>query len=109
MIIDTDVKYIVRDPAVLGGVPTIAGHRIAVHHIAWWYRQGQSVEQMTRDYVLTPSQVHAALLYYYDHQIEIDQEIEDIDIAFAEAVERDQSPLNVRMRELMRQRLEDAQ
>ena len=72
----TDTKYIVRDPDVLGGKPHIEGHRIAVHHIAWWYAQGATAEELARDYALTLAEVHAALVYYYDHKDEIDGEIE---------------------------------
>jgi len=71
----TEVMHIARDPDVLGGKPHVEGHRIAVHHIAWWYLQGASPEELARDYQLTPGEVHAALAYYYDHQAEIDREL----------------------------------
>lgn len=58
----TDTKYIVRDPDVLGGKPAIEGYRIAVHHIAWWYSQGESAEQIARDFHVAPAEVHSALV-----------------------------------------------
>ena len=39
---------------------------------------GWSVEEICRRRpVLTPSEAHAAMLYYWDHQAEIDSEIRD--------------------------------
>lgn len=67
----TEVRHIVRDPDVLGGKPVIEGHHIAVHHIAWWYSQGITTERLAQEYALTPAEVHAALVYYYDHKDEI--------------------------------------
>jgi uncharacterized protein (DUF433 family) len=54
----------------------IAGRRITVANVAIWYEQeGESVEDIARDYDLTPSQVHAALVYFYDHRAEVDRQI----------------------------------
>jgi uncharacterized protein (DUF433 family) len=58
----TEIAHITQDPDVLGGKPVIEGHRIAVHHVAWWYLQGVSAEELARDFGLTPGEVHAALL-----------------------------------------------
>ncbi len=71
----TEVMHIARDPDVLGGKPHVERRRIAVHHIAWWYLQGVSPEELARDYDLTPSDARAALTYYYDHQAEVDREL----------------------------------
>lgn len=104
MAMQTEVKHIVRDAAVLGGKPCIEGHRIAVHHIAWWYQQGKTAESLAQEYHLTPAEVHAALVYYYDHQDEIDCEI---DQEAAEANMRaamDTSPIAQRMREAIAER-----
>jgi uncharacterized protein (DUF433 family) len=49
----TDTKYIVRDADVLGEKPCIQGHRIAAHHIAGWYPQGESAEEIACDFHLT--------------------------------------------------------
>ena len=100
----TDTKYIVHDPDVLGGKPCIEGHRIAVHHIAWWYSRGESAEDLARDYSLTPAEVHAALVYYYDHKNEIDGEIEREAAKHAALAEEDHSPVAERMRTLIAER-----
>lgn len=55
-------------------VPCIDGTRhrvidIAADHVAYGYSAEQIVEQYPD---LTPAQVHAALTYYYDHQVEMD-------------------------------------
>jgi uncharacterized protein (DUF433 family) len=73
-----DTGHIVIDPAVLGGEPHIAGHRIAVSHIAVWIvYQGESPEAIANEFTLTLGEVYAALAYYYDHQNEIDNSIAD--------------------------------
>jgi uncharacterized protein (DUF433 family) len=49
---------------------------------------------------LTLAQIHAALSYYYDHQAEIDAEIERRDKEIAALMEKDgDSPLKKRLRE----------
>lgn len=47
-------------------------------------RLGQSLEEIAGKYDLSLASVHAAMVYYYDHRIEIDSSIEE-DAAFAEA------------------------
>lgn len=60
------------------GVPRIAGTTIKVIEIvldrlAW----GWDAEQICRQHPhLSPSQVHAAFTYYYDHREELDRDIE---------------------------------
>lgn len=72
-------QHIVMTPGILGGRPRIAGHRISVYHVYEWHDiMGMSVDQIARDYVLTPGQIYAALSYYWDNKAEIDrQEAED--------------------------------
>jgi uncharacterized protein (DUF433 family) len=100
----TDVKYIVRDEAIYGGKPRIEGHRIAVHDIVAWHRQGASPEAMAQDYGLRPAQVYAALAYYYDHQDEIDREIAEEDAAIKAQAAADASPVAQRVRQAIAQR-----
>ncbi len=67
-------EYIEITPGVLGGKPRIAGHRIAVAHIAEMYlKMGQSIEEIAGQYDLSPASVHAAMAYYYEHREEIDR------------------------------------
>lgn len=95
----TEIAHIIHDPHVLGGKPFIEGHRIAVHHIAWWYLQGVSAEDLARDYGLTPGEVHAAVAYYYDHRAAIDGELAQEAALHAAHAAADTSPIAQRMRE----------
>lgn len=104
MTMQQEVKHIIREDGVLGGKPHIEGHRIAVHHIAWWYLQGISAERLAQEYGLTPAEVHAALVYYYDHQSEIDREIEEDAAAHAALADADMSPIVQRMRRAVAER-----
>lgn len=70
-------RHIEITPGIAGGKPRIAGHRITVQNIVIWHEQmGRSVEEICSDYGLTLAEVYAALAYYFDHQMEIDQSIE---------------------------------
>jgi uncharacterized protein (DUF433 family) len=102
-------KYIVREEGVLGGKPHIAGHRIGVLHIAWWYLQGMTAEELAAEYQLTPAEVHAALVYYYDHKDEIERELADEDTAHATLADADMSPIAERMRAAMAEREQQMQ
>lgn len=99
-----EIAHIIQDPHVLGGKPFIEGHRIAVHHIAWWYLQGVSVEELARDYGLTFGEIHAALAYYYDHRAAIDGELAQEAAQHAVRAAADSSPIAQRMREALTRR-----
>ena len=77
--------YVEQRPNVQGGRPIIKGSRFPVSSIVQDYRRGLSVEEILREFPqLRPAEVHDALSYYYDHQMEIDQEIAeltDLDVA----------------------------
>ena len=61
-----------------GGKPRIAGRRITVEDIvAMHLFHSQSIQYIIENYRLSPAQVYAALTYYYDHRIEIDQSLAD--------------------------------
>jgi uncharacterized protein (DUF433 family) len=73
-----ETGHIVIDPDVLGGKPHIAGHRIAVSHIAVWVtHHGLTPAEIAAQFHLTIGEVYAALSYYYDHKEQMDQEIAD--------------------------------
>src|ERR1700730_8118581 len=78
--------YIVKTPGVCSGQPRIAGTRIKVKHVYTWVeRMGMSPAQVVAEYPhLTMAQVHAALAYYWSHQDEIQQDIENEDKLVAE-------------------------
>jgi len=76
--IRTEYRYVHRVPGVCGGRPVIRGTRTPVKAVVGYYKMGLSVEEILASLPhLTPAQVHDALTYYYDHQAEIEQDIED--------------------------------
>jgi uncharacterized protein (DUF433 family) len=65
--------YIEKTPGVLGGKPRIAGKRIGVATLVDLHlNQSTPVDEIIERLPVTPSEVYAALAYYYDHQSEID-------------------------------------
>jgi uncharacterized protein (DUF433 family) len=106
MSIPTDIKHIVHDPDVYGGKPRIEGHWIAVHDIAICHQQGYTPEQIATEIFpgLTLAQVHAALVYYYEHQEEIDREIAEEAADIKARAQADTSPLAKRMRHAIEER-----
>lgn len=70
--------YIVRVAGILESSPIIRGTRIPVWQIAnAIINLDETVENYQADHpTLTLAQIHAALSYYFDHQTEIDAEIE---------------------------------
>ena len=84
-------RHIVASPDTLGGKARIAERRISVEDIAIWHlRLGKTVDEICAEYDLSLAEVHAALAYYYDHQAEIDRDINEGD-AFLKAL-RNSSP-----------------
>ncbi len=78
----TDLKkmsypHISSHHGIAGGEPVIEGTRITVRCVAGYYQMGMSVDEiLTSLSHLKSSQVHSALAYYFDHQEEIDRELE---------------------------------
>lgn len=59
---------IVRDTAILGGTPCIAGTRLNVYSVATRYRGGETPEEILDGYPdLTPEHVLAAVRYAETH------------------------------------------
>ncbi|MBI5193693.1 MAG: DUF433 domain-containing protein [Nitrospirae bacterium] len=72
-------------PGVAGGKPRIAGHRITVQDIVIWHeRMGSSADEIATEHGLSLSDIYAALAYYYDHRIEIDEAIRSDETFVAE-------------------------
>ena len=70
--------YITSKEDIGGGKPIIAGTRTRVSNIVAYYRLGLSAEELSREFPhLTLSHIHDALSYYYEHQEEIDREIDE--------------------------------
>jgi uncharacterized protein (DUF433 family) len=87
-------QHIEITPGIAGGKPRIAGHRITVQNIVIWHEwMGLSADEIATEYNLTLADVYAALAYYYDHQLEIDEAIKDSE-AFIEEL-RQRTPLKV--------------
>lgn len=81
-------EHIEISPAVAGGKPRVAGHRITVQNIVIWHeRMGLGVHEIVDEYNLTLSEVYAALAYYHDHRAEIDASIQ-ADKAFVKELRR---------------------
>jgi uncharacterized protein (DUF433 family) len=73
-----DYPYITSGPGSAGGRPVIAGMRITGHCIAGYYQRGMSIDEILQSLRhLTPSQIHSALAYYFDHQDEINADLEE--------------------------------
>lgn len=96
--------HILRDSRIFGGRPIIDGHRISVHDIVVWYREGESAEEIAEDFELTPLEVRAAIAYYQEHQEEIDRELAEDEREIAMRADRDKSPATERLREVPRKR-----
>lgn len=65
-------------PDTMGGKPRIVGRRVAVQDVIIWHeRLGKSVDEIATEYHLTLADVYAALTYYYDNQVEVDQHIRE--------------------------------
>ncbi len=72
----TEFAHIVRTPGTLGGEPRIEGHRIRVRDIVAARDLGGLTPEGIAASVypqLSLAQVYAALAYYEDHRLEIDQ------------------------------------
>jgi len=80
--------HIVKEPDYCSGRAAIDNTRVRVNNVVFWHKQGHSPEQIRetcRD--LSLAQVHAALVYYYDHLAEIEAELAG-DEGWAEEHER---------------------
>jgi uncharacterized protein (DUF433 family) len=94
------------------GVAWIQGTQVKVIEIALdKLVHGSSPEEMHFQYPhLSLAQIHAALSYYYDHQLELDAEIQRRWLAVNElAAQEAASPLRQRLVELKRQALSACQ
>jgi len=93
----TVLEYIESTPGTRAGKPLIAGTRITVADIVLMHRRmGRGLEEIAGTYDLPLAAVYAAMAYYYDHKIEIDNSL-DQDEAFAQAF-RQNNPSRLRER-----------
>ncbi len=69
--------YISRKKGIQGGGAVVTGTRIPVSTLIHWYKAGKEIYEILEMYPqLSPSKVHDALSYYYNHKEEVDREIE---------------------------------
>ena len=70
-------QHIEITPGVCGGKPRIAGTRIRVQDVMVWHeRMNLSADEIASTYPhVSLAAVYAALTYYYDHRLEIDEQI----------------------------------
>lgn len=67
-------KYIERKP--MSEHYRVVGKGITVEYLSWLVNDPEwTVERVCRAYGLTPAEVHAAWLFYYEHQAEIDEHV----------------------------------
>jgi len=70
--------YITSNSKIAKGAPIIKGTRITVRTIAGYYQMGMNTDEILATLShLTPSQLHSALAYYFDHQQDIDNDLID--------------------------------
>jgi uncharacterized protein (DUF433 family) len=82
-------------PARLDRVPRVRVAPIVMDYLA----HGWSAQEMCRQHpYLNPAEVHSALAYYFDHQGELDAEIEDELKQIGQLAPGPESPFAVRMR-----------
>ena len=76
MKLKTAYPHITQNRLILGGVPIIKGTRTPIRAIAGYYQMGMSVDEILQAVPhLRAVHVHAALVYYFDHQKEVDRDI----------------------------------
>ncbi len=69
--------HVTHTPGICGGRPVVQGTRTPVKVLVGYYRMGYSPTEILAGFPdLTPAQLHDALSYYYDHQAEIDADME---------------------------------
>jgi len=74
----TEHSHIVKRAGICGGEPIIDGTRTPVRAIVGYYKMGMTVEEILEGLPhLKPAEVYDALAYYFDHQEEIERDIEE--------------------------------
>jgi uncharacterized protein (DUF433 family) len=72
-------QHIETTPGVCGGKPRIAGTRIRVQDVYIWHElQGKNADAIVAEFPqLSVADVYAALAYFWDHRVEIEQQMKD--------------------------------
>jgi uncharacterized protein (DUF433 family) len=90
------IQKVDDQPASLVRLPRVRVAQIAMDYLA----HGWSADEMCRQHsYLTPAETHAAMAYYFDHQAEIDAEIQaELAVVQDEHDQGSQSPVVLRLR-----------
>jgi uncharacterized protein (DUF433 family) len=68
--------HIVKEPGYCGGKAALDSTRVRVMNVVFLHKEGKTPERILEVYPgLSLAQVHAALVYYYDHVQEIEAEL----------------------------------
>ena len=68
--------HITSDPAIQGGAAVIAGTRLPVRTVAFYWRETHDRKRILRNYPqLTPELLDEVIRYYKAHRAEIDAEL----------------------------------
>lgn len=71
-------RYVTHAKNICGGSPIIRGTRTPIRAIVGYYKMGFTVEEILEGLPhLTAAQVFEALSYYHDHQVEVEQEMNE--------------------------------
>ena len=78
MKIQVEHPYITVEEGICGGSPVVRGTRIPVWAIIGYYKRlNYPIEEILKQLPeLSPAQVYDAFSFYYDHQKEIEEELE---------------------------------
>ena len=99
MTVQTLDHYIEKTEGVVGGKPRIAGRRIAVQNIVIWHEWlGMSADEIATEYDLTLAEIYAALAYYHNNPVEIDEAIKASEAFVAEMKKQIPSKLPVQLK-----------
>jgi uncharacterized protein (DUF433 family) len=74
---DASASLVTETPGVNGGYPVVATTRIAVRLVVEAFREVGTLDQLTDVFPqLTHAQIQAALAFYRDHPLRVDEDIE---------------------------------
>lgn len=66
-------EFLSRD--AYGGL-RLAGHRVSLHQLLWYYNQGHSAEMLLGQFPSLPlALIHKVLAFYLENQAEVDAEM----------------------------------
>jgi uncharacterized protein (DUF433 family) len=77
MAVQVKHPYVTEIEGIAGGKPIISGTRTPVRSIVAYHQMGNPPEEIQSKLpYLSLAQIHDALSFYYDHQSEIDADLE---------------------------------